>query len=296
MLVELTRIVTADGVPLDGAIIDAKGRKRIGVLFVHGLASNFSKSRALWEALAKAGRLQGIGIAAFNNRGHDIIVRYAKRSSGDRRRRSLLLGAGLEDFRKSIHDIRAGVRFLKKRGYRRVVLVGHSTGAQKIAYYAARVRDRSIAGIVLLAPISDVAIRKRELGKEFDRNIAAAQRFTKKHGRFALLPQRIAPGYFSAQRYLSLFRPNSAEDVFPYYNPTARWTAFRSIRIPALVIIGQRDEHLDRPLKNFLAAFTAHANIRARLKTVNIPGAYHGFRHHKNALAKEVLRWIERTF
>ncbi|OHA52779.1 MAG: hypothetical protein A2991_00480 [Candidatus Terrybacteria bacterium RIFCSPLOWO2_01_FULL_58_14] len=293
MLVELTRIVTADGVPLDGAIADAKGRKRAAVLFVHGLTSTFSRSRALWESLARAGQHRGIGVAAFNTRGHDIIASYA--IGGRRRKRYRTLGAALEDFRDCIHDLHSGIRFLKKRGYRRILLVGHSTGAQKTAYYLSQVRDRAVAGLVLAGPLSDVAIRQKQLGKTFSRNIAAVERFAKRHGKTALLPPTLTWGYWSAQRYLSLFKPGNDEDIFPYHNPKARWTNFRRIHVPTLILIGARDEHLDRSAEELIAAFRAHAPERVRLHTLAISRAGHNFRRHENAFSTSVIRWIERT-
>ena len=48
-------------------------------------------------------------------------------------------------------------------------------------------------------------------------------------------------GFWSARRYVSLYKPGQAEDVFPYYRPGARWPALRSVRVPVAVIIGGRD-------------------------------------------------------
>jgi hypothetical protein len=100
-------------------------------------------------------------------------------------------------------------------------------------------------------------------------------------------------GYWSARRYLSLYRPGETEDVFPYYRPHARWTALRRVRTPIAVVIGGRDEFLDRPAKALLHAFRANA-LRTRSFTgVTIPEATHGFQDHERALARTILRWIE---
>ena len=296
MLVSLERIATKDGITLDGAVADAKGKKRVGVLFMHGLTSTFSRTRALWQGLAEMGKNHGIGVAAFNTRGHDIVVGYRRKRPGEKRRRHVMLGAAFENFKDCIYDIRTGVRFLKKRGYRTIILVGHSTGSQKSLYYLSQTRDRNVKGLVLAGPVSDISVRRRELGHGFTKNIAAAKRFMKRSGGRTLLPPSITKEFLSAQRYVSLFSPGSPEDVFPYYNPKAEWTALRRIKTPTLVIFGGKDEYLDRSAKETVKTFLAHAPARSRLVTAVIKSAGHNFRGKEKDFANAIMRWITLEF
>src|SRR5438876_667841 len=104
-----------------------------------------------------------------------------------------------------VADIRAMVTLARARGYRRVILAGHSTGANKVLHYAARARDRRVSGIVLLGPISDAAAEAKRVGaRELRRRVAAAEKIARRD------PQALVPrewGYWSAQRYISLYRP-----------------------------------------------------------------------------------------
>lgn len=293
MLVSLEQITTKDGITLDGAVADAKGKKRVGILFVPGLTSNFSHARALWRGLAAAGKNRGIGVAAFNTRGHDIMAGYRRKRPGEKRGRYVMLGAAFENFKDCIYDIRAGVRFLKKRGYRTIILAGHSTGSQKSLYYLSQTRDRNVKGLVLAGPVSDISVRRRELGHGFTKNIAAAKRFMKRSGGRTLLPPSITKEFLSAQRYVSLFSPGSPEDVFPYYNPKAEWTALRRIKTPTLVIFGGKDEYLDRSAKETVKTFLAHAPARSRLVTAVIKSAGHNFRGKEKDFANAIIKWIK---
>src|SRR5499426_326135 len=247
----LVRIATRDGVWLDGVVAEPRGRRRTAVVWVHGLGSVFSSGQPLTRELSA--RLNSAGIALFklNNRGHDVVAGRGRR----------LAGAAFERFGHSAEDIRAMISFARRCGYRRVVLAGHSTGANKVLHYAARARDRRVAGIILAGPVSDVAAEAKRVGaRELQRRVAGAERIARRD------PDALVPrdwGFWSARRYLSLYRPGGDEDVFPYYRPRARWTALRSMRVPVAAIVGDGDEYLDRPAGELIEAFRENAS-RAR--------------------------------
>ncbi|MGH7302871.1 MAG: alpha/beta hydrolase, partial [Candidatus Rokuibacteriota bacterium] len=243
----LVRIATRDGVWLDGVVAEPRGRRRTALIWVHGLGSVFSSGQPLTRELST--RLNAAGIAYFklNNRGHDVVAGRGRR----------LAGAAFERFEQSLEDLWAMVSFARKCGYRRVILAGHSTGANKVLHYAARGRDRRVGGIILVGPVSDVAAEAKRLGvPELRRRVAGAARIARRD------PDGLVPrawGFWSARRYLSLYRPGGAEDVFPYYRATARWTTFRGVRLPVAAIVGSRDEYLDRPAREVIEAFRRHA-------------------------------------
>jgi pimeloyl-ACP methyl ester carboxylesterase len=278
--VSLVRIATADGVWLDGVVSEPRGRRRAAVVWVHGLGSVFSSGQPLTRELST--RLNAAGIAYFklNNRGHDVVARRGRH----------LAGAAFERFGQSSTDIRATIAFVRRCGYRRIVLAGHSTGANKVLHYAAHVRDRRVGGIVLLGPVSDVAAEARRVGaRELRRRVAGAERIARRD------PDGLVPrgwGFWSARRYLSLYRPGGAEDVFPYYRPNARWTAFRSVRVPVAVILGGGDEFLDRPALEVIEAFRRNAARARSFAGTVIPRARHGFQGHERQLADVLVRWV----
>lgn len=281
--VTLTSILTQDHVPLAGAFVEPRGRKNVAIIWLHGLTSSFATGQPLMKELSDACQHAGIGYFKFNTRGHDIAVRGGRK----------LVGTGFENFSDCLKDIDAMVRFVRSRGYQRVVLAGHSTGANKALYYAAKRHARILSGIILAGPISDVAGLRHDVGqKELDRRIALAKRLFAKNKQ-ALMP---LPGFHgTAARYLSLYEPGHAEDTFPYYNPRARWTALRSVRQPIAVIIGSKDGHLDRPVPEFLQAFAVHAMRAKSFSSLAIKGADHGFHGKEKALAATIMAWIQES-
>ena len=277
----LARLRTRDGVFLDGLIVEPPRRRRAALIWVHGLGSVFSSGQPLIHELSARLAAAGVAYFKFNTRGHDVVSRAGRG----------LAGAAFERFGRSVEDIRTVIRAAAGRGYRRVVLAGHSTGANKVLHYGARVRDRRVAALILAGPVSDVAAEMMRVGAaELRRRVVRVERIAARDPD-ALIPR--AWGFWSAQRFLSLYRPGGAEDVFPYYRDGARWSALRRVRVPVTAVVGARDEYLDRRAADVIAAFARNATAARAFTGVVSPGAGHGFQGRERALADAMLDAVE---
>lgn len=279
----LTAIKTQDGIALEGIVVRPERHSKKALIWLHGLTSRFSSGQPLIRELSGLLTKNGIGYFKFNTRGHNIASRGPKG----------LIGSGFERFEDCVEDIRALIRFARELGYRKIILAGHSTGANKTLYYAAKTRDRTVKGIILVSPGSDRAGELRRIGSNaLARRLTIAHRIARKNPR-AIMPPSV--GFFgTARRYLSLYAAGNTEDVFPYHNPRARWTMLKRIRIPVAVVIGSRDEHLDRPAKNLIEAFRANARSTKSFEGIIIRDARHGFRKREKELARTIVRWVRR--
>ena len=278
--VSLVRVRTRDGVWLDGVIAEPRRRRNVALIWVHGLGSVFSSGQPLIRALSTRLNAAGIAYLKLNNRGHDTVARGGRR----------LAGAAFERFAESVEDIRTAIALARRAGYERVILAGHSTGANKVLHYVARGRDRRVIGLILLGPVSDVAAEMKRVGRrELRRRVAVAERIARRDAN-ALVPRTF--GFWSARRYLSLYRPGGPEDVFPYYRPDARWTALRRVRLPVAAIVGSRDEYLDRPPQALIDAFALNATRARSFTGIVIPRARHGFQGREEDVARAMVRWI----
>ncbi|MCZ7591699.1 MAG: alpha/beta hydrolase [Kiritimatiellae bacterium] len=97
--------------PLDGLLTQGAKQSDTLLLFVHGMGGNFYRSELRKQMLLQ-GPCAGIDVLSFNNRGHEDNVAD-------------------EVFVDCRHDIDAAIEFGRKQGYRRFILLGHSTGCQK---------------------------------------------------------------------------------------------------------------------------------------------------------------------
>ena len=251
---------------LDGFYRPAPKKDAPLLVFVHGMGSNFYRS-ALKKAFLEAAPARGLGILSFNNRG-------AERGTED------------EAFGTCLADLDAAAEFGRRRGHRRLVFVGHSTGCQKIAYWQARRGHPAVAGIVLLAPADDHAMTRRDLGARFDPKVAWAKRQVAA-GRGEAL---VAGLYerFTARRFLSVADARAVEaNVFRY---AGRLTQFRRVRCPVLAVFGEAEEFAVAPPAEMLAILRAKTRSRD-FDDWLIPGADHGFHGCERELALSVCGW-----
>ena len=135
MRTELVSFKASDGFSLDGLMYapDVASKKR-AVLLVHGKVMNFYT--VLGRILPP--RLISLGwtCLAMNRRGHDLGgVRNGRDS----------YGGAWERFADSQLDIGGAMEELRHRGFRTVVLIGHSFGGITSAAYAADHKDEVAA-------------------------------------------------------------------------------------------------------------------------------------------------------
>ena len=97
----------------------------------------------------------------------------------------------------------------------------------------------------------------------------------------------------TAKRYLSLYEIGSKEDVFDYGDEKPKLIAFSNITKPLYVILGEKDEHADRPLIDIKKVFDAHTTSK-NYTSIIVPNALHGFDGMEQKLAKLVGEWYYR--
>ena len=253
---------------LDGFYRPAGQKRAPLMVFVHGMGSNFYRS-SLKKAFLDAAPPMGLGILSFNNRG-------AERGTED------------EKFRTCLGDLDAAMDFARRHGHRKVVLVGHSTGCQKIVYGQAVRRYPAVAGLALLAPADDYAVLKRDLGPRWEAKVAWARKQVaagKGHVLVSGLYER-----FTAGRFLSLSDSRAVEaNVFRYGGAL---TQFRRVKCPVLAVFGEEEEFAAIPPAEMLGI------LRRRTRSTDydemlIPGTGHSFKECEMELALAVCRWAE---
>src|SRR4029077_16607634 len=104
-------------------------------------------------------------------------------------------------------------------------------GCQKAVYWAAKNRGgKSVKGIVLFGPLSDYAIAlEQDRGGKLARSVTYARKLVHSGRSHELIPAKLGPWFVcDAQRFLSLYTPNSAEELFTYAQPKKIPRALRS--------------------------------------------------------------------
>ncbi len=285
----LINIVTPKKYKLNGLWFGPAKPKR-AIIFVHGLAGS-----AFWIPLAESFVDKDTAVITFNNRGHDKITKAYRLDNTKKGEHSVLAGQAHEVFTECADDIQGAVNFVRGAGVRDIYLAGHSTGCQKSVYYASRKgNQKHIKGLVLLAPLSDYAAAvKFDTDGKLEKSTKFARELIKAGKKHQLLPIEIAVSPIDAQRFVSLFTPESAEEIFCYASPKKNPSAFKSIEIPTLVFLAKEDEYGDRPAEDIGAWMAKHTRSKQFAMHV-ISGATHGFKGREKIIAAGVRKWLPR--
>jgi pimeloyl-ACP methyl ester carboxylesterase len=287
---ELLQWQASDGMELCGFL--SGGRKKHVAIYLHGLGGNGYRSTMMQALAATLGRSR-MGLFAINTRGHDIVSRLVQG-----RKRTITNGSVYEIFTECVHDVRGAMTFLKSRGVTQVSLIGHSTGANKIAYAMqrrVRVRGLTIRAVVYLAPGDDIGAQQAIIGPRRYRAMQTLAGRLAKKDPHQLMPEKNI-GYLpiSAASYLSLYGPRNRMDQFPFRDLrcSTKWRRLERGFRSAAIVLGADDAWLPAPARA-VQAFLAEAY--PRLPVVIIPRAGHSFTGREQAMARQVLAVIRGT-
>ena len=284
---ELIEIITPRRFVLSGLYLGPVQPKTL-YIFIHGLSGNLFSRRELSTLLPDS----KTGVLLFNNRGSGVVNGLKKDYGRTKKKKfsRMLGGSAFEVFTDCLDDLDGAVNSARSYGAKNIYLVGHSTGCQKSVYYLSRRPKSLVRGAVLLAPVSDYSTIKGELGeKAYQKALAWAKRLLRQGAGQTLLPAKVWEGFLSAQRFLSLYTPKSAEEIFSYASGR-RPTTLRQVKKPLLILLAGEDEYHDRPTEEIAAWFKAAlSDRRATVKTIK--GVPHNFLPRQKYLAGLIKDW-----
>lgn len=284
---ELVRINSIDEIEQPGILYSPNDGTDKIVIHVHGLNGNFYENRFL-DIIAKSYTDKNYAFLTFNNRGRDFITELLK---GDG---FTIIGGSLERFKDCILDIDGVVNWVKEKGYKEIILEGHSYGCNKVLYYYNHKKDNSIKKIVLLAPCDIPSEGKKFLSAE-EYKIAKEEstRLVQEDKENELIDFSVmANGKIAAGTYYNDFLPGGENDFIRYadgINGTSE--VLNRIDIPTLVIFGDIDECvLTQPIdvvKDYLINNLRNCNIQI------IEGADHSYTNRCEELGKVIKNNME---
>ncbi|OGG56378.1 hypothetical protein A3D71_01660 [Candidatus Kaiserbacteria bacterium RIFCSPHIGHO2_02_FULL_55_20] len=265
-----------------------KKPKRV-IIFIHGLtASAFSMKRVV-DALVDS----QTAVVTFNNRGFEKITEI-KRIKG-KKKVWVRAGAAHEVFTECADDIQGAINFVKKAGVKNVYLAGHSTGCQKAYYWASKnKKEQNVKGIILFGPLSDyaIAVEYDKRGK-LAKSVAYARRLVRAGKAHELMPEKLGMWFpCDAQRFLSLYSGNSAEEIFTYWDTSKNPRTLKSVRLPILVMLAGKEEFSDIPAKQIASWFNAHLRNGS---AVVVPNVGHSFKGGEKIVARAIGDFVKST-
>jgi len=287
---ELIRVWTEDELQLQGLYCAPQEKKGLpAVLHIHGASSNFYRSQFL-DPLAEELANRGAAFLTGNTRGHDIMNSvYTSDPTASRR-----LGGAFEIFEESPLDIAAWLDFLQRHGHREMVVLGHSFGAHKAAFYCSETSDERIRGLIFMSP-ADQGLWVDAMGPEAERTLSwAVEKVSCSQGE-ALLDDGPAPYPMSARTIHSLF-VTAKPDIFRFGRPGDRWEVVSKLGCPILATMGTVAEFISTTPDAALATLKAKAVSSPRCDTVVLKGAPHNYRGHEEEVTRVIVGWLGDVF
>lgn len=255
-------------------------------IFLHGLGGNVFSLIDLSASLVDS----NTAVITFNNRGHDTISRVRRENKRVLRGYdAYTTGMAHEVFTDCLDDIDGAVNLALQSKPNNIFLVGHSTGCQKSIYYLAKRPKSLVSGAVLLAPMSDYADMYSQTDKKkYNQLVMLAKKMISQGRGGELMPANLWPVPLDAQRFISLFVPESVEEIFSYASGKHPDILRRSKK-PLLVVLAGEDEYRDRPIAEIATWFEGLHENRITVKVID--KAIHNFHGYRLQVKKLIKDW-----
>lgn len=259
---------TADGHLLDGVFYRPSAAPRgAAIMLVHGFGGNFYNE--YFAAFARAAASQGYATLATNMRDHDS-------------------GPKVSDFTDNETDIAAGLSYLRKLGYSKLVLLGQSMGANRVLYYQAATSDPAVVATVLVSEPGNLfewnvwQFGRKKAQDTVDQAIAM-QAAGQENQLMVVDLGPLGKALYTPRYLLSLRGPNARSD--PYQN-------LQKVTNRILILQGTADKLVEPGVARRLQQ-AATASSKAEL--VSIEGASHSFKDKEEELGRRVLEWLRQV-
>lgn len=299
---QLLTFDTQDNLKLPGLLYKPKQKTDTVAIWLHGNGSSsiFYNSDRM-NTLAKTLNRQQIAFFPFNNRGAHFIKSFKKELTKEKSER-INLGMTYELIKDCIHDIDGAIEFLKKQGFKTFYLIGHSTGANKIAVYNFYKPKNAVAKYILLAGGDDTGIYFNQLGeKQFKAALKHCKTMIEKGKGAKLVPKYLSP-YFpiSYQSFYDTINPDGDYNIFPFFEAIHNtklskkelFREYKSINKKTLVLYGEFDEYCYGDVPKCMEILKKETVHQKNFTFEILPGADHGFTDKDTELAETLTSWL----
>jgi pimeloyl-ACP methyl ester carboxylesterase len=307
-LCRVVRFGATDGIELAGLLYEPERRTDHAAVFLHGTGGSSVFEARRTNLLAAELLAGGIAFFPFNNRGAHLLrrLRFTETHVRAEERQGRTPaprhgGMAHEVIRDSVHDIDGAMGELRRRGYRRIDLIGHSTGANKIAVYD-HFKPRNQAGrYVLLAGGDDTGLLYTQLGaRRFNAALVRARTMIRSRRGDELVPRSLSSLPMSWRSFYDMANPDGDYNVFPFLEAMqslrlsrrSRFRFLRGMRKPVLMLYGENDEYCHGDVSRAVAALADALAASRNVEIAIMSDADHGFSGRERDLGRLLVSWL----
>lgn len=275
---------TEDGLKLPMVHFESK-EKDICVICVHGMCGTIIDNyfATVWGKYLSS---NNIGFIYEHNRGHSIENDIVMKDGSFKR-----CGCMYEIFEDCIYDIDLAIKTAKEKGYKRIILLGHSYGCNKVIYYYYK-KHPDILGIILASAPDMIGSHILEQS-DYNDLLNEAKNNIDNGEPTKLLHKMIEDYmYMSSQTYYNWFNKESNLNNLPVINNDNHWNQFESIDVPVFTFSGSSEE--EYYLKLDLLRDKAINCNNFEYKIVDNTG--HTYKNKEKEIADLIINWINKNF
>lgn len=279
----ITQVLTSDNIYLPCILYSGRDSSSTLFVFVHGAgSSSIVRNVSLFNEIAASLTRINIDFLTFLNRGGGYITKFNTKSNDP-----YLGGMAYEKIGEFEYDIAAVVRWARDNGYKKIYLLGHSTGANKLALVAEWINAQDdIVGVALIAGGDDVALQQAAMKDRLKIVQDKANQMILDGRGLELAPHNTLPHPISWQSVDELITDGSDYDIF-HFKRGGRYKYVNNLAKPALVVYGSKDfGTIIDPAAAVSKLIAQNSNLRG----VIIEGADHNFTNYEKELIDGIVR------
>lgn len=277
-------VYTSDGLLLPMVHFESE-RKDICVICIHGMCGTIVDNffATVW---GKSLSERNIGFIYEHNRGHSIENDIVMKDGSFKR-----CGCMYELFEDCIYDIDLAIETAKAKGYKRIILLGHSYGCNKVIYYYHE-KHPNILGLIL-ASAPDMVGSHQLLQRDYQDLLREAKENIDNNEPMKLLHKMIEDYmYMSSGTYYNWYNENSNLNNLPVIANPKHWNQFETIDVPILTFSGSKEEdyylHLDLLKDKAIRCKNFEYKI--------IENTGHTYKTKESEIGNLIIDWINKNF
>ena len=198
-----------------------------------------------------------------------------------------------EKFEDCIVDFEAWLYFLYLKGYKEIVLIGHSFATQKIAYFMKIKQHPMVMKIVFISPFDIFDLFKALLKQgqdSIDINLKLAKKMIDQDQGDMLMPENSLWFPISNAAYYDHFGPDSKLHIFDFnFDQDFKPEVLNKITVPTLAIVGSKDSYVrDQP--KFLESIK---KAMPDCNVILIEGAAHSYQGYERKLQEIITQFVK---
>lgn len=275
---------TEDGLKLPMVHFNS-AKKDICVICIHGMCQTIVNNyfAVIWGQMLSS---NDIGFIYEHNRGHSIENDILMKDGSFKR-----YGCMYEIFEDCIYDIDLAISKAKELGYKRIILLGHSYGCNKVVYYYYK-KHPDIIGIILASAPDMLGLHFSVQEDYKDLLIEAKENIDNGKPEKFLHKMIEDYMYISSQTYYNWYNKNSNLNNLPVMSNPEKWEQFEKIDVPVFTFSGS--DELECYLHLDLLKSKAKGCKDFEYKIIN--SANHFYDSKENEIGNLILSWIKNRY